>query len=417
MKHFLLSTKNIKLSSVCWNSFAATMNSFQTMLLIMVLTRFGTDMDSSVFAIAYAVGNLMLMVGKYGVRQFQVTDTNEKYSFRDYAGARVVSIGIMMLGSICYVAVNMVRNSYTPWKAAIVFLICMVKLVEAAEDVYHGRMQQRGRLDVAGKILGIRLFSFIVCYAIIFVLTRKLLPTTILSLIITLVMSLFMNFSVRDTFDLSGKADTVHIKKILWECLPLCISTCLNTYVTNAPKYIVDTIVTDDVQTAFIVVYMPVFVLALLANYIFQPLLKDLGDMWNQNRQGDVKKRVLLLSAFIIIMTLAAAGAGYLIGIPVLQLLYGIDLQAYRFILVLLIACGGMIAAHNLFIMVFTIARHQKYIMFGYGAAALAEVTLGRLVLINSGLMGLCWFFAAVMGGLLLYFIVLTLVLGRHVDK
>ena len=44
----------------------------------------GNDYDGGVFTIAYAIGNLMMTIGKYGMRNFQATDVNEKYSYKEY---------------------------------------------------------------------------------------------------------------------------------------------------------------------------------------------------------------------------------------------------------------------------------------------------------------------------------------------
>ena len=40
--------------------------------------------DAGIFVIAYAIGNLMLTIGRYGIRQFQASDVVEKYSYREY---------------------------------------------------------------------------------------------------------------------------------------------------------------------------------------------------------------------------------------------------------------------------------------------------------------------------------------------
>jgi hypothetical protein len=139
----LLHSKNINKSAYFWNAFAAMMNSFQTMLLLLIITHFGDDKDSSIFVMAYAVGNLMLNVGKYGVRQYQVTDVTEKNSFSDYLHARFASNGIMLAGIAIYLLVHGIKGDYSGEKMAVVFMICMVKFVEAFEDVYHGRMQYK----------------------------------------------------------------------------------------------------------------------------------------------------------------------------------------------------------------------------------------------------------------------------------
>ena len=172
LRGLLSSSGNIRRSSFIWNLLSAAVNSFQTMLLLVFITRFGTDADSAAFVMAYAAGNLLFNIGKYGVRHFQVTDSTEQYSFRDYISARFVSLAVMAAAVVLFILTGIVSRGYTFVKAAVVLLICLYKGIEAAEDVFHGRMQQQGRLDIAGRILFIRISSFILCYAVLFVLTH-----------------------------------------------------------------------------------------------------------------------------------------------------------------------------------------------------------------------------------------------------
>ena len=92
---FLSKTSNVQRSAVIWNAVSACLTSFQTMLLLMVLTHFGTPEHSGYFVMAYTAANLFMHLGKFGMRQYQVTDAGNKYSFREYVASRVFSVGLM----------------------------------------------------------------------------------------------------------------------------------------------------------------------------------------------------------------------------------------------------------------------------------------------------------------------------------
>ena len=57
---FLTRTKNIQRSAVIWNAVAACLTSFQTMLLLMLLTHFGTTEHSGYFVMAFTAANLFM---------------------------------------------------------------------------------------------------------------------------------------------------------------------------------------------------------------------------------------------------------------------------------------------------------------------------------------------------------------------
>ncbi len=76
MKKFILQSKDITKASFLYNSIASMSYSFQTMILLLVITRTKQIEDASIFVIAYAIGNLLLSIGKFGVRNYQVTDVS-----------------------------------------------------------------------------------------------------------------------------------------------------------------------------------------------------------------------------------------------------------------------------------------------------------------------------------------------------
>ena len=81
IKSFLYGSKDKMKSAYLWNTSAAMLTAFQTVFILMLISRIDPIIDAGVFTIAFAIGNLMLAIGKYGVRQFQVSDVEERYRF------------------------------------------------------------------------------------------------------------------------------------------------------------------------------------------------------------------------------------------------------------------------------------------------------------------------------------------------
>lgn len=414
IRKFLLKEKDIKKATFFWNAFSAVTNSFQTMVLLLVITRLDNMNDASIFVMAYAVGNLMMNIGKYGVRQFQVTDVNERFGFRAYKRARDISVSVMFWATAGFLAYQMVFGNYTWDKAIVIFLICVLKGIEAYEDVFHGRMQQKGRLDVAGRILGIRLFIFVVGFAVMYILTHNLLLTSCVNVLVSGGISYFLNSLVFGEFcdKPAGKnkmnsedkrALCSDKRKILLECLPLCLSMVFNMYMGNAPKYVIDTAVSDEVQTCFNIVFMPVFVVSLLSTFIFQPCLKRMGELWEKKDTGKLVRLILKLMMITVVLDAVITVVGAYIGIPALELVYGVELGEYWLELIIFMIAGGMIALLNLFVMVLTTSRRQNYLLYGYIVSSLIMFVLGGKVLNGYGLFGLSVFFLLTMAGINLY--------------
>ena len=78
----LMDKTKIERESFIYNTAGGMLNAFQSVFLLMAMSRVLTPDDAGVFTLAYSVANLMLMIGLYGMRNFQVTDTLHIYSYR-----------------------------------------------------------------------------------------------------------------------------------------------------------------------------------------------------------------------------------------------------------------------------------------------------------------------------------------------
>ena len=85
------------------------------------------------------------------------------------------------------------------------------------------------------------------------------------------------------------------IGAMLWECFPLFGSTFLIMYIGNAPKYAIDSVLSNQDQASFNYVFMPVFVISLLSNFIYQPVLNKLAVIWNQRETSRFWKLIAKL--------------------------------------------------------------------------------------------------------------------------
>ena len=394
---FLTKTKNIERSAVVWNAVAACLTSFQTMLLLMLLTHFGTPEHSGYFVMAFTAANLFMNIGKFGMRQYQVTDAGDRFSFREYVASRVFSVGLMTVALVLFLLWALLFNGYTAEKAAVVALITFYRGVEAAEDVLHGRLQQRGRLDIAAKILAIRNAVFMAGFAALYLLTKNLVLTCAVNAAVTLLLCVVLNRPFFKT-ERKGSSPSFHPSfRLLGECLPLCLTMVTYMYLGNAPKYIVDGLVSDAVQTRFNIVIMPAFVGSLLCSFIFNPALKRIGELWNSRDIAALRKTTRKLALVPIAVDAALLLGGWFLGIPVLSAVYGVELADYRLTLMIFLLASGTVAMLNLFVSLLTAMRKQKHLLFAYAAASLLLLLTGRAVFSAKGLNPLCWFYLAVL--------------------
>ena len=409
IQKWLLGYKNQLKSAYFWNTGAAMLNAFQTVFILMLISRIDPVIDAGVFTIAFAIGNLMMTIGKYGIRQFQVSDLEEKYSFREYTITRSISCLVMILASFIYVGVNFFTGLYDFEKSLVIILVCLAKTIDSFEDVIHGMLQQYMRLDVAGKILSTRLFTYIVVYMAVYLVSKDLVFTSAVALIISFLQCLYLNWIALSGMEIRKKTfDYKNISGLLVECFPLFISSYLIMYISNAPKYAIDKVMPSEVQACFSYIFMPVFVISLLSQFIYQPVIGKMALYWQNNDMPSFVKMIYRQVLIVIALSVAVILGGYFLGIPILSLIYGVDLNGYKTSLLILLIGGGALALVNFLQMIITVARKQNFLIIGYLAAFLAFVFGGKIVVEKYGIIGISFFYTLIVAGIGIIFIIIT---------
>ncbi len=392
------------------------LSSAESAVILAVMTRTNGLYDAGIFSIAYAVAGLMLFLGQYGLRRFQSSDIKEKYTFGEYYAMRYITCIIMMLASLAYCIYGTVFKGYGADKFTVIMLICFLRCIQAFSDVIHGRMQQKGRLDVATKCSAGRYVMEMLSYALMLFVTRNLVISTLTCAVVSLIIMMLTSVNAAvDYCVLKPEITLEKFKMLLIEGFPLFSSLFLNMYLSNAPKYAIDTYLSEEIQATYNLIFMPAFVVQLIAHFIFNPILTTYAEVWNR---GEVKKlKKLILRQMIVITGLWILGltVAATIGIPVLSLLFGVDLSGCKKELIVVMLGGGMLAYSVFFNTVITIIRLHNTLIVCYGIAALFAAGLSGYFVKNFGMIGAASLYAVIMSVLaVLLGIILALRLAKE---
>ena len=392
IKGIFLNTKNIEKSAYIWNAASSMTFAMQSAVMLIVITRTNGLEDAGVFSIAYAIGSLMSLIGEYGVRKYQVSDINEKVSFTDYHSHRVITCVIMFIVFNVYVGAGYLRGQYSPAKYWVIILICLLKLIEAYADVYFSR------------------YHMLAC-TISLIITHDLLISSVIWVIAALITMIMSSMLVASEFGgIHFRINKEALLILTKECFPLFLGTFLLLYVGNAPKYAIDAVLDDTSQACYNFIFMPVFVIGMLANFVFNPLIVKLAHKWDRREVKHFTKIVVRQIGVISAITLLAITVALTIGCPVLGWLYNADLHEFKMHLTILMVGGGMLALVNFFTVVVTVVRGQKHLMIGYVLTALTAKLLAHHFVGLYGIMGAVVLYTGLMTLLALTFAVVLVV-------
>lgn len=388
MDKFLIGSKNIDRDGVVWNMVGSLLQAFQSVFILMVLTRQLGLVEAGIFTIAYANANLFLTIGNYGMRNYQVSDVKKENSFGAYRCSRWITSAFMVGIAIMYSIVMICVKDYSVKKAIVIILMCIYRASDAYEDIYLGYCQQNGRLDIGAKCLTIRTFLSILTYILVIVLFKNQIYAAISIVIISYATMTFLIIKLHTIFQMDLNYEWERVRMLLKKCFPLFVGAFLSFYIGNAPKYAIDSQLSDEMQACYGFISMPVFVIGLLNSFIFNPLIYKLSYLWNE---GKVKKfvRLVLLQTFVVaIITIVCVIGAYIIGVPVLSFIYATNLRPYLKELLLLLVGGGFLALSGLLNAMIVILRKENTIAVVYIVVSMLALMFSNPIVRGYGILG-----------------------------
>lgn len=342
------------------------MSVLSSVILLMGVTQILGTTAGGFFSIAYANAQQFQVLGSFEMRTYQVTDVDETHSFGLYLSTRMVTCGLMVIGLALYALCTQGFSA----SAIVIFFIGLMRLLDASEDVFHGLFQLRGHLDLGGKALFIRTLVTSLSFFVGLLVFSDLLVATLLCLICSVIVIFLCDVKpAHDYASVKPIFDFRRIGSLLWDCFPIFLGSFLAAYLINAPKYGLQSYLPVDYQAIFSIIFMPAMAVNLLCGFVFRPLLTDFALCLLEDRSKfcRIVNKAIALSAAVLVVVL---GCTWFFGVPLLSLLYGVDIEPYKMELTILVVGGLFYAISTILYYALTTLRSQISLLIGYGATA-----------------------------------------------
>lgn len=368
-----------------WNTIASIIVSLLNAILLMFCTRINGIEIAGMFSIAFATSLILNGIGDYGIRIFQVTDTTRKYKFGEYIVLRIVVVAIMLCIGIAFVVIT----GYELEKMLICIILILFRVVDNLSETYQGELQLQGRLDLAAMSVVIRNIIAIISFLIADLITKNVIIATIA--LFTGNTLLFVMFDLQIIKKYNKERPIFNKKSILLllkECFPVCLSTILSLYITNSVKYAIDMYGDYNMQTFYNIIYLPTFTINLASLFVIKPMLKTFGEYWNNKKIKDLTIKILQVIGLIVIVTFIVELICMFVAIPILKVLYGVELEPYKMDLIILVLSGGFYAISILMLYISTAIRKQKLTTLVYLIVTVLAFITTKIFVENYGMRG-----------------------------
>lgn len=379
-------------SQYVWNIVGTVSSVLISTFLLLVATRLGTSQQADIFALAYTIAQQLYIIGIFGVRPFQSTDVKEEFSFQSYLSTRVITIVMM---NMCLVAI-LIAGGYSFEKLLIILFVSLYRSCDALSDVYQGFFQQQVRSDLAGKILFYRSVFSATIFVVVTFASKSLIFSSVALFLCNFFLTFLLDFRLyRQSFKSISWKDSlqnIEIFQILRACFPLFFNGFLINYIFSEPKLAIDGLLEagngfEGMQRDFNVLFMPTFVLNLLF-IVLRPLLTQLSIYWTNKEYLKFNVQIKQITLALLSLELLVLLGGYLIGLPILGVVFGVNLLSYKMIFMILLIGGLFNLFATLIDNIMTIYRKQRLLL----VANIVSFVISKLIttsLVNSyGLIG-----------------------------
>ena len=350
---------NVRKNFLC-NAIGSTVNASISLLFMIIVTRInGTD-KAGIFTFAFSTSCLLQVIGLFAGRAYQVTEANENYKSKVFIYNRIISCLIMLIISIFFIIIK----GYNSYKCSIIFLLVIYKMVEAFSEVLYGIIQKNDELYKVGISLFLKGILSVASFLILDIFTKNIELSILSIILVNILIMIFYDFKNAEIINiLKEKINNKFVFLIFKFGFFTFLLTILTQYIINASKYAIDGNMSNESQTMFGIILMPVTLVILCGQFLIHPFLNKLTQLLKEKRYNEFKNIVCKLVVAIFIFGIVIDIIAYLVGIPFLELIYGISLKKYKIDLIIIITgavffgmsyifSNALIATRNTFIQV-----------------------------------------------------------------
>jgi len=337
-----------------WNAVGNTAyNGLQWLITVIVTRRSGFD-TAGVLAIAMSVSLTFRTVSYFGIRNFQVTDNDNKYSNADYFGLRIITSAIAF--ALCALVSVFSKRNVSLFSAIMLYMI--FRISEGFSDLFQGIMQKNERLDIVGICLLEKAVVTTIAFIAGFYLSNSLNAGLLLmSVSAVLISFLFELPAAKQCTESQFKISFSLCRKLASETAPMFIYMLETALLLNAPKYFLS-LTSDETSVG---IYSSVFSIAQILQgafqYVYVPFITKLSVLDNNKNYAEIKKIAIKIICILTAITLLFSAITVIFGNYILTFVFGKSQQYSKIMLpAVLSVCSYSI---TVFISMFAIIKRK----------------------------------------------------------
>lgn len=340
-----------------WNSIGSFLQSAISPILLIVITRLNGVGDSGLFSFAMSLSVVFWAISLWGGRTYQVSDVKKEFSSGDYIVVRFISSLIVAVFSISFC----ILSGYDLIKTELIMVLVSFKILESIADSMYGVLQIHNKLYIVGISLTMKsVFGFMI-FAIVDILTKNIVYGALSIFIVNIAVVIFYDIPLMKHVESVGltKKNIMQAGKIMKKTAEVFVVVFLTMFSLNIPRYFLDKYHYDQIGY-FGIMAMPITLLTLFISFVLQPNVVNLSELLKKKKIKEFTKIVSNIDFITVTLGILFVISSYLIGVWVLNAVFGIDINNFRIDLTIMVIGAVANAFVSIYVNLLIILRRFK---------------------------------------------------------
>lgn len=370
------------------NSIGSVVLMFGQWLISVLLVRMSGYEDAGIFSLAMTVSNVFSFFANYGLRNYQVSDVNGRYTQSQYILARVTTALVSVAACAAYL---LTAGGYSDVERWAILLYLLYSNVNVLSDTLMGTLQLHDQLYINGysnTLRGALCFAaFVGTYLAVHNLLAALGAMVLATLVLTAVYD-WRCFRKVETPAVWCKADGKAVARMLRVCFALMLSNILPVITTALPRRSIQKLEGTEQLGYFSSIFTPTVLITTLVPAIIIALVPKFADAWNRRDRSGLLRLVGQTYAFTMGFVLLAELAALVAGRFVMKLIFGAEILQYYDLLYWAILATGINALTYCGNAVLIAVGKNRAVAIGAAAAMVVTAALADNLVSIQGING-----------------------------
>ena len=344
-----------------WNSLGSLLQSAISPALLISITRLNGIDDSGLFSFALSLSVVFWVVSLWGGRTYQVSDIKREFSTGGYITVRFIASLIVAVSAMIFC----VLNGYNTAKTSLIMTLVSFKILESVADSLYGVLQIHKKLYIAGISLTIKAVLGFGVFMIVDIATRNISYGVLAILLVNLLVIIFYDILWMRRFE-NVAINRKLFKKYFSQAVVIMKHTSivfvvvfLTMFSLNIPRYFLDKSHPDQIGY-FGIMAMPITLLGLFISFIIQPNVVNLSELLAKGKLKEFARIVRKINHITFGMGVFSVVLSYLIGVWVLNAIFGININSFRLDLTIMVIGAAANAFVSIYVNLLIIMRRFK---------------------------------------------------------